>query len=143
MVVGTEWIVDADGCRAEDLRSVEKLDAVFKRIVRELGLHSAGPTQWRQFPGPGGVTGLQLLTESHLTCHTYPEYATATFNLYCCRERPTWPWTERLAEMLGARDVRVRTCMRGSTEATANTSAQPEIARNAAPARLRSGRARS
>lgn len=126
MIVGTEWIVDAEGCRAGDLRSVGKLDAVFKRIISELGLHAAGPTQWHQFPGPAGITGLQLLTESHLTCHTYPEHGTATFNLYCCRERPTWPWAERLAEMLGATRVHVQTCTRGSMAAAAEMSAQPE-----------------
>jgi S-adenosylmethionine decarboxylase len=128
MVVGIEWIVDAEGCRAEDLRRVEALDAVFQRMISELGLHAAGPTQWRQFPGPGGVTGLQLLTESHLTCHTYPEHATATFNLYCCRERPTWPWAERLAEMLGATRVHVRTCTRGSSDAAVSAPAQTETA---------------
>ena len=40
---------------------------------------------WHKFGGEGGVTGLIMLTESHLACHTYPEYQTATFNLYCCR----------------------------------------------------------
>jgi S-adenosylmethionine decarboxylase len=53
-----------------------------------------------------------MLTESHLACHTYPEFGVATFNLYCCRERPAWPWDERLREMLGAHDVCVRSLSR-------------------------------
>lgn len=108
MIVGKEWIVDASGCRADDLRDVNRLRAVFARVIDELGLQVVGEQLWRQFPAPGGVTGLALLSESHLTCHTYPEFSSATFNLYCCRARPDWPWSERLQEMLGACDVNIR-----------------------------------
>ena len=108
LIVGTEWVVDAEGCRADALADVSALRAVFARVVAELDLRVVGEAQWRKFPGPGGVTGLALLTESHLACHTYPEFAVATFNLYCCRARPRWPWEERLREMLGAARVTVR-----------------------------------
>lgn len=112
MIVGTEWMIDAAGCRAEALRDLEHLRAVFHRLIAELDLQVVGEAVWQKFPPPGGVTGLALLTESHLTCHTYPEFGVATFNLYCCRTRPTWPWSERLGEMLGAEHVQVRVLMR-------------------------------
>jgi S-adenosylmethionine decarboxylase len=115
MIVGKEWIIDASGCRAEYLRDVNRLRDVFCKVIDELGLQVVGEQLWRQFPPPGGVTGLALLTESHLTCHTYPEFFSATFNLYCCRVRPEWPWYERLQEMLGARDVSVRAVDRSVT----------------------------
>ena len=108
LTVGTEWLVEASGCDASRLRDAEALRAVFARAVSELGLRVVGEAHWHKFPGEGGVTGLALLTESHLACHTYPEFGVATFNLYCCRERATWPWDERLREMLGATGVRVR-----------------------------------
>jgi S-adenosylmethionine decarboxylase len=107
MIVGTEWLVDAAGCRVEALRDVNLLRALFSRVITELNLQVVGTAAWEQFPPPGGVTGLVLLTESHLACHTYPEFGVATFNLYCCRARPGWPWAERLGEMLGATDVKV------------------------------------
>ncbi|MBV9957489.1 MAG: S-adenosylmethionine decarboxylase [Acidobacteria bacterium] len=108
MIVGTEWLVDASGCRAEALRDVAQLRQLFELVIDELGLQVVGEQLWHRFPAPGGVTGLVLLTESHLACHTYPEFQTATINLYCCRERPAWPWAERLRELLGAESVRVR-----------------------------------
>jgi S-adenosylmethionine decarboxylase len=108
MIVGTEWVIDAAGCREGSLRDLAQLRSVFQRIICELNLQVIGEPAWHTFPPPGGVTGLALLTESHLTCHTYPEFSVATFNLYCCRARPMWPWDERLREMLGAQDVRVR-----------------------------------
>jgi S-adenosylmethionine decarboxylase len=108
MIVGTEWLIEAAGCEAAALREVETLRLLFERIIAELNLQVVGEQMWHQFPPPGGVTGLALLTESHLACHTYPEFQTATINLYCCRERPEWPWAERLKEMLCAESVKVR-----------------------------------
>ncbi|MGB9179583.1 MAG: S-adenosylmethionine decarboxylase, partial [Pyrinomonadaceae bacterium] len=94
--VGTEWLVDASGCREEALRDVELLRALLKRVMAELKLRAVGKMLLYKFPEPGGVTALVLLSESHLACHTYPEHGIATFNLYCCRARPVWPWAERL-----------------------------------------------
>jgi len=111
--LGVEWLVDAFDCDPRGLRSREALAAVFGRIVGELDLHPVGEALWRVFPGEGGVTGLWLLTESHLACHTFPERRFAAFNLYCCRPRQEWPWAERLAEALGAGRVRVRQLSRG------------------------------
>jgi len=111
---GAEWLVDAHGCDPARLRSREALAAVFERVVAELGLHAAAEAQWRVFPGAGGVTGLLLLTESHLACHTFPERGFAAFNLYCCRPREAWPWRERLAEALGATRVEVLHRPRGA-----------------------------
>jgi S-adenosylmethionine decarboxylase len=123
LTVGTEWLVEASGCDAARLRDAGALREVFARAVRELGLSVVGEPQWHKFPGEGGVTGLALLTESHLACHTYPEFGVATFNLYCCRERPAWGWSERLREMIGARDVRVRSVSRHAEEVQAHTQA--------------------
>ena len=116
LTVGTEWLVEASGCDAGALRDAARLREVFSRAVSELDLRVVGEQQWHTFPGEGGVTGLVMLTESHLACHTYPEFGVATFNLYCCRERPAWAWSERLREMIGARDVQVRSVRRSAEE---------------------------
>ena len=110
---GREWIVDANGCSRERLRSLESVRAVCERVICELELQVVGQPLWRQFPEPGGVTGLYLLSESHLACHTWPELGLATFNLFSCRRRGDWPWADRLREMLGAESVSVRIAERG------------------------------
>lgn len=112
-VAGCEWLVDASGCAAERLRSLEVVRSVCERVVRELELQVVGAPLWRQFPEPGGVTGLCLLSESHLACHTWPERGLATFNLFCCRQRREWPWDARLRELLSAEHVSVRMMERG------------------------------
>jgi S-adenosylmethionine decarboxylase len=115
-----EWIVDASGCDPARLSELATMQSLFARIVRELKLTPV-ETVWHRFPGPGGVTGMILLTESHLTCHTYPEFGTATFNLYCCNERPEWPWPARLQEELGATDVTISRVPRASSPALVST----------------------
>jgi len=113
-MVGTEWLVEATGCSRDVLRDETALRIIFGRIISDLGLKTINEI-WHTFDGEGGVTGLVALTESHLTCHTYPEHLTATFNLYCCRTRPEWDWNENLKTMLGAESVAVTKIERGET----------------------------
>lgn len=113
MIVGTEWLIEASGCNAETLRDENRLRNIFDRVVADLGLKTIDSV-WHKFPGEGGVTGIVALTESHLACHTYPEYGTATFNLYCCRSRPEWDWKSNLKTLLTAESVSVTKIERGA-----------------------------
>lgn len=115
MIVGTEWLIEATGCDEPALRDEAVLRAVLTAVIADLGLKSIGSV-WHKFDGEGGVTGLVALTESHLTCHTYPEHRTATFNLYCCRTRPEWDWEANLKRAVGASSVSVKRIERGDRE---------------------------
>ena len=114
MIVGTEWLVEAVGCDKAALRDEDKVRSVFDRLIADLGLRSVGSV-WHKFDGEAGVTGLVALTESHLACHTYPEYGTATFNLYCCRTRPEWDWETNLKATFGASGVTITKIERGAS----------------------------
>ena len=121
MTTGTEWLIDAYGCEADSLRQLSAIREVCDEIIADLELSVVGAPVWHPFPPPGGVTGLYLLRESHLTCHTYPECGLATFNLYCCRPRPCWPWSARLRVLLGAERVTVRSLIRGAGNEVCST----------------------
>ncbi len=110
---GCEWIVDAHGCEPARLRDAERLARVCGHVVAALGLTVAASPQWHRFPAPGGITGLILLSESHLACHTFPETGWASFNLYCCRPVADWPWEAELTRELVATSVRVTKISRG------------------------------
>src|SRR5438874_4341220 len=120
MIVGTEWLIEATGCDKSALRDEAVIRAVFSRVISDLGL-KALDSVWHKFDGEGGITGLVALTESHLTCHTYPEHRTATFNLYCCRNRPEWDWQVNLKSALKAVTVTVSKIERGEIENEAKT----------------------
>ena len=116
MIVGTEWLIEAFDCEAEKLRDVEILREVFARLINDLGLKTIGEEIWHQFAGEKGVTGLVALTESHLACHTYPEYKIATFNLYCCKNRPEWNWEANLCELIDSKTVKITKIERGNEQ---------------------------
>lgn len=105
---GVEWIVEAFGCSQDSLRDLNALRGLFDTLIREMQLSPVGETQWHQFPGAGGVTGICLLAESHLACHTFPEYGSLCLNLFCCTPRPEWNFERSLKQAVGARLVAVR-----------------------------------
>jgi S-adenosylmethionine decarboxylase len=111
--VGLEWIIDAIGCAPALLASPGVMRGICDSIIAEAELHVVGEPVWHQFDAPGGVTGLYLLSESHLTCHTFPEVGAATFNLYCCRRRQRLDWSTLLHEQLRATNVSCREFARG------------------------------
>jgi S-adenosylmethionine decarboxylase len=105
---GREWLVEAHGCDPAPLGDVEALRTLFAAMVSGLGLHPVGDPLWHKFPGPGGVTGMVLLAESHLTVHTFPEHGSLCLNLFCCRPRPEWGFDAELRARFGADEVTVR-----------------------------------
>jgi S-adenosylmethionine decarboxylase len=107
-MTGVEWVVEAHACNAQALADPERLRRFFARLIGDLALRPVGEIRWHQFPGTGGITGLCLLAESHLACHTFPEYGTLCLNLFCCKPRAEWDFETNLKREFGARDVRVR-----------------------------------
>src|ERR1700752_3053841 len=100
-MVGVEWIVDAQGCSSELLRDLDRLRLLFREIVSALQLRPLGETRWHQFPNAGGITGLCLLAESHLACHTFPEFGSLCLNVFCCRPRADWDFEGALKSEFG------------------------------------------
>ena len=105
---GREWIIDAKGCDPTALVDLERLERLFARLITELALTPVMAPVWHTFPSPGGVTGFVVLAESHLACHTFPEFGSICINVFCCRPRPERDLAAVVVELLGATSTSVR-----------------------------------
>jgi S-adenosylmethionine decarboxylase len=104
---GCEWVVEAHACDPTALADADALHALFTRLIDGMALHPVGEAQWHQFPG-GGITGLALLQESHIACHTFPEHRSLCLNVFCCRPRPDWDFETHLKRAFGAQSIEIR-----------------------------------
>jgi S-adenosylmethionine decarboxylase len=111
-VNGVEWLIDLSACEVSPLRDPHAMLALFDSIVDRVGLRPLGRPAWHQFPTTGGVTAVWMLQESHLTIHTFPEFASASLNLFCCTPRECPDWQALLTDSLGPCSVRVTQCDR-------------------------------
>jgi S-adenosylmethionine decarboxylase len=105
---GLEWLIEAHGCDCAGLAELPKLRALFADLVAAMALRPVGEPVWHQFPTTGGITGLCLLAESHLACHTFPEHQSICLNVFCCQPRPDWDFAAYFKREFGATSVNVR-----------------------------------
>lgn len=105
---GVEWIIDAYGCDPAALRDRTRLEALFARLIADLHLTPIAAPAWHTFPPPGGITGFVVLAESHLSCHTFPEFGSICVNVFCCRPRALVDAPQLMTEGLGASRTLVR-----------------------------------
>ena len=59
------------------------LENTCSSFVQNAGLTEVGKF-FHQFDGEGGVTGMIVLTESHMSLHTWPEKKYVTLDVYVC-----------------------------------------------------------
>jgi S-adenosylmethionine decarboxylase len=62
---------------------------------------------------PQGVSGVAVLSESHISVHTWPEIGYAAFDVFMCGDAQPWKSVGVLAEAFSTDDVRVREFLRG------------------------------
>ena len=84
-VVGKHWIYDLQ-CGNRDLLNDEDFvkDAMTK--AAEAANATLLSISSKKF-GPQGVTAVVLLSESHLSIHTWPEYGYAAIDAFTCGDR--------------------------------------------------------
>ncbi len=84
--LGKHLILDISNVRnIQSLTTVDAVCAALDRVVAECKLTVVGRTA-HQFE-PQGATVVYLLSESHLSIHTWPERGAACVDLFCCAQR--------------------------------------------------------
>ena len=80
--IGHHYIAEASGCNPEIISSVEKVQQILVKAAE-----IAGAQVWSisisKFP-PQGVSGVVVISESHISTHTWPEHKYAALDIYTC-----------------------------------------------------------
>jgi S-adenosylmethionine decarboxylase len=82
---GLHLMANLHGCAAAEdlLRVAEILRTQCMDLVATAGLGAVGEC-FHQFGQGGGVTGVVMLAESHLSIHTWPEKRFVTLDVFVC-----------------------------------------------------------
>jgi S-adenosylmethionine decarboxylase len=98
---GRHLIMDLWECKEEMLGSRE----VVERILVDAALISRADVRevtFHQFE-PAGVSGVVVISESHLTIHTFPEHGYASVDVYTCGDMDPHIAMEHLVQEFGSK----------------------------------------
>lgn len=84
MIIGRHIIAELYGIEKELISLEGIVRDIVEGIVKEAELTKIGSV-YRQF-NPHGVTGVVLITESHISLHTWPEYRMVNLDIFTCGE---------------------------------------------------------
>lgn len=102
-------IWECDGNRLNDIKGIEEtmIRAASKSgaEIRKVAFHRFEPQ---------GVSGVVVISESHLTIHTWPEMAYAAVDIFTCGEHvDPWEALESITQDLNAEEAHVIEISRG------------------------------
>lgn len=88
-VLGRHVIAEISGCDPQLLDDIKKVESIMVNSalmagaeVREVAFHKFSPQ---------GVSGVVVISESHLTIHTWPELGYAAVDVFTCGDKVN-PW---------------------------------------------------
>ncbi len=112
--LGRHIIVEYYNCDCDVLRQPKLVE----KYMREAAL-LAGATIVESFFhhfSPWGVSGAVIISESHLTVHTWPEYGYAAVDLFTCGDLQPWKGFDHLEKNFGATNSESMEIGRGMTD---------------------------
>lgn len=107
---GSHLILDL--WEAEHLDDAGVIEMAFRRAIRECGatlLHM----HFHEFSENGGVSGVAVLAESHISIHTWPERAYAAIDIFMCGAAEPHKAVPILKYAFNAQRINVSEQMRG------------------------------
>ena len=112
--LGHHILAELDGCDRRLLDDPGQVRRILREAADAAGARALSDAVF-EFPG-GGVSGIVLLAESHISIHTWPEHGYAAVDIYTCGTRALpGAACDHLARRLAATRVRSSHFDRGLT----------------------------
>jgi len=80
--IGHHYIVEASGCDPKIISSIEKVQQILVKAA-EISGAQVWSVSINRFP-PNGVSGIIVISESHISTHTWPEFGYGALDFYTC-----------------------------------------------------------
>lgn len=109
---GRHGLLDLYCCDENILRDAARLQTILEQAAaaaRATVLYR----RFHTFGGAGGVTGVLLLAESHISIHTWPEHRYAAADIFLCGHMPAQAARRTIEHGLCARNTRWQSLIRG------------------------------
>lgn len=113
--VGHHYIVEASGCDPDVISKVERVEQILTRAA-QVAEAQIWAISFHRFT-PVGVSGVVVISESHLSVHTWPETGYVALDIYTCGDdaKPEKAVEYALREF-GAKNVHITEVTRGIDE---------------------------
>ena len=110
--LGRHVLAEVYGCRFEALNDIHKVEDIMVNAALEAGAEIR-EVVFHKF-SPQGVSGVVVISESHLAIHTWPELGYAAVDVFTCGEKVNpWDACNYVAEKFGAGYVNAQEIKRG------------------------------
>lgn len=119
--VGAHVLADFWGCQFEKLDDAELLINSLRQAAKSAKMTILGEESYKFTPQ--GFTGILLLSESHISIHTYPERGYAAIDVYTCGGGMTQKAIDFLKEVLKPTHVQEMLLHRGIPDIAVNVHA--------------------
>lgn len=113
--IGHHYIAEASGCTSGVIGKIEAVERILVRAAEIAGVH-VWSTSFHRF-NPSGVSGVIVISESHMSVHTWPEVGYAALDIFTCGDsaKPQKALEWALKEF-GATNVHITEVTRGLEE---------------------------
>ena len=107
---GTHLLIDLwGGVRLDDLQYLEEILRQCVSACNATLLH----IHLHQFSDSGGISGVAVLAESHISVHTWPERDYAAFDVFMCGDATPLNAVDVLNKAFKPKDIKVKEILRG------------------------------
>ncbi|MEM0217170.1 MAG: adenosylmethionine decarboxylase [Candidatus Nezhaarchaeales archaeon] len=112
MELGRHLILELYGCPSNLINDESLIKESLTEAVKMANGNVCGAL-FHKF-NPQGVTGVVVISESHISIHTWPEYGYAAVDIFTCGERmDPWKACEYIIEVFKPSNVNVLEIKRG------------------------------
>jgi S-adenosylmethionine decarboxylase len=111
--VGQHILADFYGVESGLLRDAPALERLLREAARTAGAQVLG-SHFHRFGNEGGITGVVLLAESHISVHTWPESDFAAADIFMCGSADAECALALLLRTLAPKRQKIQKAVRGA-----------------------------